>query len=59
MKNYFYYGINNEGTKIDGFLLANNKKEAQEILNNRGIITQKIYQKGKLLNNILQDFFKP
>ena len=47
MKNYFYHGINNEGIKIDGFLLAKDKKEAQEILNNRGIITQKIYY-GKI-----------
>jgi len=47
MKNFFYNGINIDGNKLSGYLLAKDKKNAEFILNKRGIIVKKVSQKRK------------
>ena len=47
MKNFFYSGINIDGNKLSGYLLAKDKKNAEFILNKRGVIVKKVSQKRK------------
>ena len=54
MNNYFYKGINQSGISINGYINAKNKQNAQNTLNNRGIIVNKIYQRNSIFRNYLQ-----
>ena len=38
MKNFFYKGIDLNGKEISGYLLAEDKSIAENILNNKGIL---------------------
>ena len=60
MKNFFYNGINSQGKSIKGNLLAKNKKEALLIVNQKGIIIEKIFTKRNFLSkiNIFSDNFE-
>ena len=60
MKNFFYNGINSQGKSIKGNLLAKNKKEALLIVNQKGIIVEKIFTKRNFLSkiNIFSDSFE-
>ena len=42
MKNFFYKGIDLNGKEISGYLLAEDKFIAENIINNKGIIIEKI-----------------
>jgi len=54
MKNFFYKGIDLNGKEISGYLLAEDKSNAENILNNKGIIIEKIIHYRFLFN-----FIKP
>ena len=60
MKNIFYTGINSQGKNINGNLLAKNKKEAFAILNQKGIIVEKLFIKKNFLTriNLFSDNFE-
>lgn len=60
MKNIFYTGINSQGKNINGNLLAKNKKEAFTILNQKGIIVEKLFIKKNFLTriNLFSDNFE-
>ena len=42
MKNFFYKGIDLNGKEISGYILAEDKSNAEKILNKKGIIIEKI-----------------
>ena len=52
MKNFFYKGIDLNGKEISGYLLAEDKSIAENILNNKGIIIEKIVNHKFFFNYI-------
>ena len=52
MKNFFYKGIDLNGKEISGYLLAEDKSIAENILNNKGIIIEKIVNHRFFFNYI-------
>ena len=52
MKNFFYKGIDLNGKEISGYLLAEDKSIAENILNNKGIIIEKIVNNRFFFNYI-------